>query len=159
MRKVVLMGLIAVFLAACGAAPGPRSTVEKLVKAIENGDGRAMIECMHPDIVAEIEESLVEIKENPEDAVLFLGFMGVETTADEIRNMDAGGFMTLMFKSPMFSEEFSNLAFSVGSERIEGDVAFVDMTVNGESSQVKLVRHGGRWVIDPDSDLDLLDIM
>lgn len=157
MRKsAVLMAAAVLLLLACGAA-GPKATVEKMVTAFKAGDGSGMVSCMHPEALVELDQTVAEIKENPEESAAFLGMMGVEATAEEISNLDAGKFITLMMKSPMFTEELGTFEFEVGAERIEGETAFVELTVNGETTEVKLVKYEGRWVFDPEGDFDLMD--
>lgn len=155
-KSTILMAAAVLLLVACGAA-GPKATVEKMVTAFKAGDGSGMVACMHPEALVELDQTVAEIKENPEESVAFLGMMGVEATAEEITNLDAGSFMTLMMKSPMFAEELGSFEFSVGAERIEGETAFVELTVNGETTEVKLVKYEGRWVFDPEGDFDLMD--
>ncbi len=158
MRKsAILMAVAAgLLLLACGAA-GPRATVEKMVTAFKAGDGSGMVSCMHPEALVELDQTVAEIKENPEESAAFLGMMGVEASAEEISALDAGSFMTLMMKSPMFAEELGSFEFTVGAERIEGETALVELTVNGEATEVKLVKYEGRWVFDPEGDFDLMD--
>lgn len=158
MRKATLLAaaIFGLLLLACGAA-GPKATVEKMVTAFKAGDGSGMVSCMHPDALVELDQTVAEIKENPEESAAFLGMMGVEATAEEISALDAGSFITLMMKSPMFAEELGSFEFAVGAERIEGETAFVALTVNGETTEVKLVKYEGRWVFDPEGDFDLMD--
>lgn len=156
MKKIAVLALAGLLLVACGAA-GPKATVEKMVKAFQSGDGQGMVECMHPDALVDIEETLAEIKQDPEGSAAFLAMMGVTVTADEVRNLNPGSFMTLMMKSPMFAEELGSFEFSVGTERIDGETATVELTVNGQTTEVKLVKHQGRWVFDPESDFDLMN--
>lgn len=157
MKKIAVLGALVVFLAACGAALGPKATVEKMVNAFQNKDGKAMVECMHPNALAEINEGLEEMKQDPEGTAAMMMFLGIETTADEIRNLDAGGMLTMFLGSPMFAEEFEGMTFQVGAERIEGDLGWVELTVNGETDEVALVKYEGRWVFDPESDFDLMN--
>lgn len=155
-KSTLLMAAAVLLLVACGAA-GPKATVEKMVTAFKAGDGSGMVACMHPEALVELDQTVAEIKENPEESAAYLGMMGVEATAEEISNLDAGSFMTLMMKSPMFAEELGSFEFSVGAERIEGETAFVELTVNGETTEVQLVKYEGRWVFDPEGDFDLMD--
>lgn len=156
MRKYAVPVLAGLLLVACGAA-GPKATVEKMVQAFQAGDGKGMVECMHPEALTELDATVAEIKQNPEESVAFLGMMGVEATVEEINNLDAGAFITMMMKSPMFTEEMGTFEFTVGAERIEGETAFVELTVNGEATEVGLVKYEGRWVFDPEGDFDLMN--
>jgi hypothetical protein len=47
----------------------------------------------------------------------------------------------------MFGSEFAEMEVTFGAERIEGDYAWVEVTVDGETEEVPLVKENGRWVI------------
>ena len=147
MKKLLIITAILAMLAACGAAPGPRATVEKAFGAMQNADGKALIECLASDAVTELNESIQEMKETPEESAMMMAFLGLEVTADEISNMDAAGFLSLLLKSEMFSAEIANMNVTYGAERIDGDNAWVEVTMDGMTEEIQLVNENGRWVM------------
>ncbi len=147
MKKLVIISALVALIAGCGAAPGPKATVEKAFNALKTGDGKALIECMSAEQVEELNASVEEMKVNPEESAQMMAFLGVETTADEISSLDAAGFVSLLMKSEMFSAEFADMEMTFGAERIEGEEAWVEVTVDGETDEVKLIKENGRWVI------------
>jgi hypothetical protein len=147
MKKLVIISALVALIAGCGAAPGPKATVEKAFSALKSGDGKALIECMSAEQVEELNASVEEMKANPEESAQMMAFLGVETTADEITSLDAAGFVSLLMKSEMFSSEFADMEMTFGAERIEGEEAWVEVTVDGETDEIKLVKENGRWVI------------
>jgi hypothetical protein len=153
MKKLFVITAILAMLAACGAAPGPRATVEKAFKAMQNADGKALLECLSSEAVAELNESIQEMKETPEESAMMMAFLGLEVTADEIRNLDAAGFITLLLKSDMFSAEVANMNITYGAERIDGNKAWVEVTMNGMTDEIQLVNENGRWVMDEGFDM------
>lgn len=147
MKKLVIISALVALIAGCGAAPGPKATVEKAFNALKTGDGKALIECMSAEQVEELSASVEEMKVNPEESAQMMAFLGVETTADEISSLDAAGFVSLLMKSEMFSAELADMEMTFGAERIEGEEAWVEVTVDGETDEVKLIKENGRWVI------------
>jgi hypothetical protein len=102
---------------------------------------------MSAEQVEELNASVEEMKVNPEESAQMMAFLGVETTADEISSLDAAGFVSLLMKSEMFSAEFADMEMTFGAERIEGEEAWVEVTVDGETDEVQLIKENGRWVI------------
>jgi len=147
MKKLLIITAIVAMIAGCGAAPGPKATVEKAFNALKTGDGKALIECMSAEQVAELNTSVEEMKANPEESAEMMAFIGITVTAEEISNLDAAGFVSLLFQSEMFGAEFAEMEVTFGAERIEGEEAWVEVTVDGDTEEVKLVKEDGRWVI------------
>lgn len=147
MKKLMIITALVALIVACGAAPGPRATVERMFKAVQNADGKTVVECLSSDAVAELNEALADMKENPEESAMMMAFIGIEATADDIRNLDAAGFITMILGSEMFAGELEGVSISYGAERIEGDAAYVEVTFNGDTEEVKLVKENGRWVM------------
>lgn len=153
MKKLLIITAIVAMIAGCGAAPGPRATVEKAFNALKAGDGKALIECISAEQVAEINASVDELKANPEESAAMMGFIGITVTAEEISSMDAAGFISLLFKSEAFGAEFANMTVTFGAEKIDGDTATVEVTVDGDTEEINLVRENGRWVISEGFDM------
>ena len=158
MRKLFVIALMTVFPAASPAS-GPEATVENMVAAFQSGDGGGLVECLHPDVLAELDASLAGVRGNPEDAVELMAFMGVETTVEEIVSIDIAGFISLILKSRMFAEALTGTVLEVGAHRVSGDVATVEITINGSVTEVNLVKHEGRWVFSPNNDFDVQEII
>lgn len=153
MRKVAIaLAALFVLAMACGGGGTPDQVVRKFIDGFENGDGNAIISCISTDAVAELEASLEEMKADPESSAAFLGMVGIETTADEIRNMDAGAFLDMMFSSELLAAELPDFgSVEVGETRIEGDNAWVTVTMDGETDEVMLVLENGNWKISADA--------
>lgn len=147
MKKLLIITAIVAMIAGCGAAPGPRATVEKAFNALKAGDGKALIECISAEQIAELNSSVEEMKANPEESAMMMGFLGVTVTAEEISSMDAAGFISMLLKSDMFGAELANMTVTFGAEKIEGDTATVEVTVDGETEEISLIKENGRWVI------------
>lgn len=155
MRRIFTLAALAALFCACVSpgAPGPRATVEKAMNALKGGDGKALVECMSAASLAELENTVTEMKANPEETAQMMGIFGVQITADEIRNLDVAGFMTLMMNSELFPAELKDMTVTYGEERIEGDEAWVQVTIDGEAEEVRLLKENGRWVIDEGFDM------
>ncbi len=153
MKKLLIITAIVAMIAGCGAAMGPKATVEKAFNALKTGDGKALIECMSAEQIAELNTSIEEMKANPEESAQMMAFIGVEVTAEEITALDAAGFVTLLLQSEMFGAEFAEMEITFGAERIEGEQAWVEVTTDGETEEVMLVKEDGRWVISEGFDM------
>ncbi len=145
MKKLVIISALAALIAGCGAAPGPKATVEKVINAFEAGDGKTIVECMSAADLEEFNATVEEMKANPEETAMMMGFLGITVTADEIGRLDTAGFMSLITGSELFKSEFTGM--TVGAERIEGEEAYVEVSMGGETEEVMLVKERGRWVI------------
>ncbi len=149
MKKYAL-ALVAVFVLvmACGGAGTPDQVVQKLLDGVEAGDGDAVVGCLSAEALAGIDEFLVELKADPEGTAAMAVMMGVEITPDEVTELTAAKVVTILLSSEMVTAEMPDLsAVEIGAAVIDGDVATVPVTMDGETEDIELILEDGNWKI------------
>lgn len=150
MKKFAL-ALAAVFVLsiACGGGGTPDQVVQKFIDAAKTADGTALVGCMSAEALGELNESLEQLKESPEESAAFFEMMGVEITAEEIPDMTAGDFISALLGSEMMADEMPDFSDAVvGEAVIEGDQAMVPVTFGDDTEEIELVLEDGSWKID-----------
>lgn len=147
MKKFALaFAAVFVLAIACGGAATPDAVVKKAIDAFESGDGDALISCLSAEAVEELNGQIEEMKAAPEESAAFMAMMGIEVTADEITNMDAGDFLTKLFSSEMMAAEMPDFSsVEIGTAVIDGEEAMVPVTIDGETEEVELILENGEW--------------
>ncbi len=144
---VVFLALFALILACAGATP--EQVVKKMIDGAQNDDGNAIVSCMSAEAVQELDESLIQLKEVPEESAEFLAMLGVEMTAEEITNMTAGDFITALLSSEVIAEEMPDFSPAViGETIIEGEKAMVEVTIDGDTNEFELILQDGEWKLE-----------
>ncbi len=149
MKKFAL-ALAAVFVLAiaCGGSGTPEQVVQKLMDGVQNADGDAVVSCLSAEVLAGMDEFLVELKADPEGTAAMAVMMGIEITPDEVSNLDAAKVVTILLNSEMVTAEMPDFsAIEIGTATIDGDIATVPMTMDGETEDLELILEDGSWKI------------
>ncbi|MCP4647059.1 MAG: hypothetical protein GY852_04885 [bacterium] len=148
-RLALALAAIFVLAIACGGGGTPDQVVQRFIDGAKNADGNALVSCMSAEAVAELNESLDQLKESPEESAAFFVMMGVEITAEEIPGMTAGDFVSALLGSELMAEEMPDFSEAViGEAIIEGDEAMVPVTFGDETEEIELILEDGAWKID-----------
>ncbi len=147
MKKYAL-ALVAVFVLvmACGGGGTPDQVAQKFLEGIEAGDGDAVVGCLSAEGIASIDESIADAKTDPEATAALYASMDIEITPDEVAELTPAKLITLMFSNEMFRPEIPD--YSIGEAVIDGDVATVPITVDGETIDFELILEEGNWKMD-----------
>ncbi|MCK5115388.1 MAG: hypothetical protein KAR44_02235 [Candidatus Aegiribacteria sp.] len=147
MRKSTLVFVAAFVLAiACGGASTPDTVVRQAIDAVVSGDGEALVGYLSSDGIEALNGQVEELKANPEESASFLAMMGIDVTAEEVENMDAGDMITWMLQSELMQAELPDFStIEIGEPVIEGEDALVPIVLEGESEEVELVLEDGEW--------------
>lgn len=153
MKKYALaLAAIFVLAIACGGGGGtPDQVVQKALDAVENADGDALLGCMSSEAVVEFEAAIEEMKATPEETAGMAAFLGIEITAEEVSNLTPGRAISLILSSEMVTAEMPDLsAVEIGEAVIDGDIATVSVTMDGETDEIELLLEDGNWKIGGD---------
>ena len=144
---VVFIVVFTLILACAGATPD--QVVKKMLDGAHSGDGNAIVSCMSAEAIQELDESLIQLKEAPEESAEFLAMLGVEMTAEEVTNMTAGDFITALLLSEVMAEEMPDFSTAViGESIIEGEKAMVEVTIDGDTNEIELILQDGEWKLE-----------
>lgn len=149
MKKFAL-ALAAVFVLAiaCGGGGTPDQVVNRLFEGVQNGDGDVVVSCLTSEAVAGINESLEELKADPEGTAAMAVMFGIEITADEVSNLDAARAITILLSSEMITAEMPDFSsVEIGEAVIDGETATVPVTLDGDTEDIELVLEDGNWKI------------
>lgn len=150
MKKYAL-ALTAVFvlsIACFGGGGTPDQVVQKLFDAVENGDGDAVVGCLSTEVLDGINEGLEELKADPEGTAAMAVMMGIEITPEEVADLTAGKAVTIVLSSEMVTAEMPDFSsVEIGEAVIDGDIAMVPVTFDGDTEEIELVLEGGSWKI------------
>jgi hypothetical protein len=139
-----------VLLSACspGTPETPEQVVANFFEAYENADGHTLVDCMSAEAMSDIDHYMEQLRETPEESHEYLVSIGVNISADEVANLDAGDFVSALFNSPNYADQlpdFSDTEF--GTALIYGNKAIVPVTTNGITQDMELVLEEDRWRI------------
>ena len=77
--------------------------------------------------------------------------MGIEITPEEVSDLTAGKAITIILSSEMVAAEMPDFsAVEIGEAVIDGDIAMVPVTMDGETEEIELVLEDGNWKIGGD---------
>jgi len=153
MKKFAL-ALAAVFVLAiaCGGGGTPDQVVNKLFDGVQNGDGDVVLSCLSSDAIAGINEFVDQLKAEPEETASMAVMFGVEITADEVADLDAARVITILLSSEMITAEMPDFStVEIGDAVIDGEIATVPVTVDGETDDIELILEDGNWKIGGES--------
>ena len=147
MKKSTFVFAAAFVLAiACGGASTPDAVVRQAIDAVVSGDGEALVGYLSSEGIEALNGQVEELKANPEESAAFLAMMGIDVTAEEIENMDAGDMITWMLQSELMQAELPDFStMEIGEPVIEGEDAVVPIVLEGESEEIELILENGEW--------------
>lgn len=143
----LVLATLFICITACNSET-PEQVVKIFFEAYENADGNALVNCMSSEGLSDINDYINQLKETPEESADYLSMIGIEITAENVKNMTAGNFVSAIFSSPVFASElpdFSSAEF--GKAAIYGDRALVPVTMDGNTEEIELVLEDGNWKI------------
>ena len=153
MKKFAL-ALTAVFvlsIACFGGGETPDQVVKNLFDGVQNGDGDAVVTCLSTEVLDGLNEGLEELKTDPEGTAAMAVMMGIEISPEEVSDLTAGKAITIILSSEMATAEMPDFsAVEIGAAVIDGDIALVPVTMDGDTEEIELVLENGNWKIGGD---------
>jgi hypothetical protein len=147
---VLATATLLAFLAACGGAAGsPEDAVKGFIDAVKAGDGAKAVGYLSSNALAEMDEQLVALKDDPAMAVMALTSMGVEVTEDEIKDWDAEDFFAALIETEVMRAQLEEeLDVTVTGSEVDGEQASVFITTpDGDEEEVDMILENGQWKI------------
>lgn len=149
MKKFALaLAAIFVLSIACGGGETPDQVINKLMDGVQSGDGDVIISCLSAEVITGINEGLEELKADAEGTASMAVMMGITITAEEVADLTPGKALSIMLSSEMVASQMPDFSTVViGEAVVDGDVAMVPVTLDGDTEDMELVLEDGKWKI------------
>ncbi|MCD4708125.1 MAG: hypothetical protein K8S62_10350 [Candidatus Sabulitectum sp.] len=149
MKKFTLATAFILAVACGGAAPD--KVVSEFITAWNFGEGSNVVNLMSTKALADMNGTINMLKLAPEEASSQLASRGIMFTPVEVEFLTPGEFMGGMLRNvnPSYAlPDFSNAEIGETAIAEDGNTAVVNITVDGETREIRLVSEGGTWKID-----------